>query len=435
MVLKKHKDHWAFLEEIEAPMWIDLTLEANCHSQDKNDDWFYTSHQFHQCSSCQLKSMFSCTGEETKTAELELPGVASPKLPSSVSRSRGKDFRSKDWEGVTRDASLNKQLPAKVLRGKPSWVRLGSREEIKHKLSFIHPKGTLSKKVSVTERNLDRNLAANHVKTISTSPGYENGSSSSDQAGVSKTLSTVTFESNQQQQEKPLEVSSQALSHTTGLLPAIKISLRKSYLTRQALRVEISSDRSCSVEDISNDRKKSKDRKSSCSSKSSTGSSLNSGYNTKSSTFMFMQSKEPNLESRNLARLTEAAKNKVKVPNRSKASVAPVKEGTHNFRSADLSKFEKSAHLQAAKPKARIRARPFLKPRVNEQNLSTGAMKAGEKVQGNRFYPLVGTGKENETGKTSTTKKGNGRDDVFKGMFRGQKTTKENMLPEGGRGS
>lgn len=62
-------------------------------------------------------------------------------------------------------------------------------------------------------------------------------------------------------------------------------------------------------------------------------------------------------------------------------------------------------------------------------------MKAGEKVQGNRFYPLVGTGKENETGKTSTTKKGNGRDDVFKGMFRGQKTTKENMLPEGGRGS
>ncbi|PPR96263.1 hypothetical protein GOBAR_AA24414 [Gossypium barbadense] len=44
MALKNQKDHWAFLEEIEAPMWVDLISETNFSSQDIDDKWFQTSH-------------------------------------------------------------------------------------------------------------------------------------------------------------------------------------------------------------------------------------------------------------------------------------------------------------------------------------------------------------------------------------------------------
>nr|KYP34911.1 hypothetical protein KK1_044074 [Cajanus cajan] len=118
-IKKKTIDHWAFLEHIEAPMWVDLILEAKSGGVDTgDDDWFNTSHPFHQMSARELKSKFSQTGEEMLTSGVDLQGVNSPELPSSVSRSRGKHYNSKKWEGVDLNNLLDKQKGMRLLSGK-----------------------------------------------------------------------------------------------------------------------------------------------------------------------------------------------------------------------------------------------------------------------------------------------------------------------------
>nr|GMD49081.1 Hyphal wall protein [Ipomoea batatas] len=37
-------DHWEFLDEIDAPMWVDLSVESKSMYADKDDEWFHTSH-------------------------------------------------------------------------------------------------------------------------------------------------------------------------------------------------------------------------------------------------------------------------------------------------------------------------------------------------------------------------------------------------------
>nr|XP_018676059.1 PREDICTED: uncharacterized protein LOC103971812 isoform X2 [Musa acuminata subsp. malaccensis] len=89
-------DHWAFLEEIEAPLWADLTIEAQSVDNDIDDAWFRVSHPIHQMSSQQLKKSFKNVGKYQDI--LLISRCYSPKIPESVSRSRGKHYESRKWK-------------------------------------------------------------------------------------------------------------------------------------------------------------------------------------------------------------------------------------------------------------------------------------------------------------------------------------------------
>ncbi|KAG6485335.1 hypothetical protein ZIOFF_053872 [Zingiber officinale] len=104
-------DHWAFLEEIEAPMWADLTMEAPFMDQEDIDSaWFLVSHSFHQMSSQKLKKYLHGKDKE----RLHNLRCHSPEVPDSVSRSRGKHYKSRKWLESTRESTA-KQHPVRKL--------------------------------------------------------------------------------------------------------------------------------------------------------------------------------------------------------------------------------------------------------------------------------------------------------------------------------
>ncbi|XVF18989.1 hypothetical protein REPUB_Repub11eG0072100 [Reevesia pubescens] len=419
MAFKNQKDHWAFLEEIEAPMWVDLTLEPKNNSQDIDDKWFQTTHLFHQCCSRQLKSAFSRSGEDGVTLELDLVGPSSPTLPHSVSRSRGKDYKSKKWNGNYHDVSLNKIQPMKVLNGKSSGLDSGFCEGIKPKLSFISLNGTSSSKASLVSE-ITENVKGKNVKPVSICGGPKRSSSPvADKSSETNTRSTVTSESIQQQQQKFSEVSSRDFGQTSGLLSSVRISLiRTSCITRPASRVEIKAD-----------RRQSRDRKSS-SSKSSVGSSSYSGYDVKRSTIAWIK-KEPTLDGRNIARMTEAARNKVKPSNMCNTSTVRGKEGNRISRKGGLATVGKPTRQEATKSKANSQtlSKLSLPHKVNEQKSLAAATKAREKVGVGRINKVTGAGKENNTGEISLSQKCS----AATGMVAGRKGTGQSTSQKGGR--
>ncbi|XP_050247368.1 uncharacterized protein LOC126694883 isoform X2 [Quercus robur] len=445
MALKKANDHWSFLEEIEAPMWVDLTLEDNSNHQD----------MFHQCSSRQLKSAFSRCGEVIMTSDFDLQGSTSPKLPPSVSRSRGKKYRSKKWRVENREFLLKKPHPVKVLSEKSSWVDSGSSEEIKPKSGLINSKGNSRSKSSlVCESGLTGNAIlscskpvftcgnpasrscsignkASNSNTSSTitsqsSLQQEQSCSKGNKASKSNTTSTITSQSSQQQEQKHMEVSTQSFSQS-GFLSELRISLRKSCVTRQASRVE-----------MNNDKCMSRGRKSSSGGKSSVGSSSNPCYEVKCSTFTSRCPKEITPDSRNATRMTTAAKNKMKTLSISKESTIKIEEGSSNSRRGTRISVVKPTRQEAAKPKVQkktLQARSLLPIRVNEQQmLSTAAIKSKEKMRAGRFNRLSGAGKENATGRMTASQKCSGNGISAGVMVRGQKGTKQSASQKGGTG-
>ncbi|KAL7131081.1 hypothetical protein ABFS83_13G176000 [Erythranthe nasuta] len=196
-------------DEIEAPMWVDLTLECNSTYEDKDDEWFNISHPFHQSSARQLISASSISA-----------GPTSPKLPQSVSKSRGKDYKNKKQEPLVCRLALNKQLLFENSSSKSSSISTGK----------------------VNENTLSQTGALVFPKPASSFGGE--GSNSNGSITSEATAGKLT------------EASTLPFGSTTGglLYNKIRDSLRKSYVTRQASRVE---------------------GQKSCSSKSSVGSSSN----------------------------------------------------------------------------------------------------------------------------------------------------------------
>ncbi|XVE80227.1 hypothetical protein DITRI_Ditri14bG0122800 [Diplodiscus trichospermus] len=425
MAFSNQQDHWAFLEEIDAPMWVDLTVEAKLNSQAIDDEWFQRSHLFHQCSSRQLKSAFSHSNKDGVTLELDLIGGSSPTFPESVSKSRGKDYRSKKWKGNFHDVSLKKIQPMKVSNGKSSGMASGAGEGMKPKLSFISLKGTSSYKTSLVSE-ITQNVRRKNVKAVSICEDPQKSSSPvADKSGETNTRSTVTSESIQQQQQKFFEVSSRGFGQTSELLSSVRISLRKSCITRPASRVENNAD-----------RRESRDRKSS-SSKSSVGSSSYSGHDVKRSAIASINRKEQTPDSRNVARMTIVAKNKVKPSNMHNTSNVRGKERNHDSRTGDLVTVTKPAAKEAAKSKAKsqsLHSKLPLPYKINEQ-MSVAATKAGEKVKGGRINKVTGAGKENKnTGEISLSQKCNGRGNAAGVMVVGRKGTSRTTSHKGGSG-
>ncbi|PON96529.1 hypothetical protein TorRG33x02_078020 [Trema orientale] len=422
MGFKKNDDHWAFLEDIEAPMWVDLNLEAESKNQDHDDKWFYTSHQFHQCSSRHLKSvLFSHAEDESTGLDFELSGPSSPNLPPSVSKSRGKQYRSKKWKGENKDFSFNKSHPVKVLSGNSSCVKPEHGDKIRHKSSFILRKETsTSKSVVACESSSCGKAMSKCSKPLPTCGDPGSGlSSETYKVGESNPSSTVTSESGQQQQLKVMDVSSQAFGHTSDLLSVMKISLRKSRVMRQATRVE-----------INNDGKQSKGCNST-SSKSSVGSSSNPRYDVRTSTSTSARAKEATPDSRNVGRMTYVVKSKVSSSGTAKASTTKVEEGASNNRRGGQPNF--GTHREAAKPKVPYRpsgAKALVPSRVNERNSVVAASKPKKKTGTGGSKNLAGDEKENVTGKTAASQKCKGKGTAAGGgsmVSRGHQGTQKSL--------
>ncbi|MFS7942962.1 hypothetical protein Hanom_Chr06g00494681 [Helianthus anomalus] len=96
------------LEEIEALMWADLSV-CDSTNDETDDSWFNISHEFHQCSSRQLISIVFGPANSINIQE-----PTSPKLPASVLKSRGKNYKIKQWEQRKGKAIPNKQHPVKT---------------------------------------------------------------------------------------------------------------------------------------------------------------------------------------------------------------------------------------------------------------------------------------------------------------------------------
>ncbi|XP_031115229.1 uncharacterized protein LOC116019223 [Ipomoea triloba] len=329
-------DHWEFLDEIDAPMWVDLSVESKSMYTDKDDEWFHMSHLFHQSSSKELKAAFSRIGEIC--AEMDFGGheQSSPKLPPSVGRSRGKDYRSREWGKGNRKISLGKKHPVKDLNSKSSRVNSGFTKAVKDRTSHVNVKHRgASKSISVGPSSLSLNSKPPCSQPIPSrgSVAAERGESSlstvtsevSDQrhqksSVTSNSSSTVTYEDVEQQHKNSLEmrnstctvtsrltelqprkctdINSQVFGRTSDFLSTLRVSVRKSCVTRQALRLVVNSPR------------QSEGRKSASSSKSSIESS-NPHEDRNQST---SQTKGTTPDSRNVFGLNDPPKEKTKLP-------------------------------------------------------------------------------------------------------------------------
>ncbi|KAK4344542.1 hypothetical protein RND71_034718 [Anisodus tanguticus] len=282
------------VDQIEAPMWVDLTSECKSAYKDMDDEWFHICHPFHQASSRELKSAFSRSGESSINLEHAMQGSCSPKLPHSVSRSRGKDFRSRQWSQGDQRLTLDKKHPVKHL-------------------------------------NNDK------TRSISSSITSENGERCYKQElCVSDSSSTVTSEGCVQ---KSFEVSGPVLGQTTtGLLSTLRVSLRKSCVTRQASRIEV------------NVCRQSEGRKSS-SSKSSVGSS---------SIPTERENKEKTPDSRNVTPIVEAKQanmSKVPVQARNRTSIPKMVTGRSISLSVPNGSNKANVHPNNVQRKALVRQR------------------------------------------------------------------------------
>lgn len=178
------EDDWAFLEDIDAPMWVDLSLESITKDNDDDDDinatWFELFHPFHQLSSYHF-----------------LNESSSSKPSSSVSKSRGKHYRrNRKWTTTNNHPINTFSSPQPKPKPKP------------------HPLPQLTTKSSHTSSN------------ASTSTSHCLTSSHPFQTKLSFSASNTSIKS------KPT-------TSRDGLLLSLRASLRRSHVTRQPVRVEL----------------------------------------------------------------------------------------------------------------------------------------------------------------------------------------------------
>ncbi|CAN6453388.1 unnamed protein product [Victoria cruziana] len=285
---------WRFLEEIDAPMWVDLEAEAQLMAQDSlnpiiiqfslvlahcsDDAWFYTVHPFHQCSSHHFISSFSLFDKDNQ----ERPDLSSPKLPGSVSGSRGKHYKKQSWAEATGITSGINASPAES-------------DLLQHPIKLLGSKKSLPL-VSVNDHSTKGDFTA---KT----PGKTSKISS---GGTKVAISSCGDIAEKSYQRPAISRTSRPFSSGSGLLSAVKICLRKSCITGHASRIEINCGRHL------------KDQKTS-SSKSSIGSSAITGGTSGSGGLGTSRKKERTPQSR-MASITVNSNNGMKKAPKSTAA-------------------------------------------------------------------------------------------------------------------
>ncbi|CAI9773482.1 unnamed protein product [Fraxinus pennsylvanica] len=399
----KPVDHWAFLDEIEAPTWVDLVLECDSKYQDKDDEWFHTSHQFHQYSSRELISVFSHSGERCANSDFGLQGPCSPKLPPSVSRSRGTHCKSMELGQGKCKITSNKIHLVKNLRSKSSSMNSRSDNAIKGKPSDGKLKGHVNSMSNLvgesclteTSERADREPVTGfcYQETCSKSSAFSRGENNS--------MSTITSESTEQQS---MEVCSQIFGNSSGLLSSLRVSLRKSCVTRRALRVEVKNQMQS-------------EGQTSSSSKSSVGSSSNPSSDRKNLTVR--QNKEKTPDSQNVMRMSQAPTYKL---NRSYVSRAPYIQARDM-----ICKSNRDIKQEATKAKVLV---PHL---VNERAPLSMAKISKKSVRADHCDKTNGGGKENVTGSLRLGMKSSRRENRAERAMPDQKvmTTRQQQKSDG----
>ncbi|KAL1363279.1 hypothetical protein HN51_011501 [Arachis hypogaea] len=412
IIIKEANNHWTFLEHIEAPMWVDLTIEANSFSEDINDDWFNTSHPFHQWSARQLKAKFSHPGQEKLTSEVvDSDGQDSQQVPSSVSRSRGKHYNSKKWGVMNLNNLLDKQqgLSKRCFQASSSF---GNEVKPKTKSNVGHPKGLLSENLGpnfeskargkakssascskpvIGTNFLDKRSGESSTRSTITSedthqqqkckveptqPCDKNGRSLSDR-GVGLRKSCITDRASiVQQQQKSMEVSSQPSK--SGSSSAASVCLGKSCVTRRTSRME-----------VAGDIMQSRGRKSSYGN-SSVGSSSIPGYEVK---FVSKHIRKEIADGNDAVTMNLADKNNWKPANVSQRQTSTVKGAKSSNKQGNSVNCAKPACLRNTKSLVQyrsIRQTSLMPVNGNKEDACTGAKKKLGKINS-----LTGKGKEN----------------------------------------
>lgn len=411
--IKSPLDHWSFLDEIEAPMWIDLNSEATGTLHENDDEWFLMTHQFHQCSSRQLISAFSHSGVVCTNSVSGIQEPCSPKLPSSVSKSRGKHYKSIVW-AQSKCTFATKQHPVKSISSKLSGVTAEDVKKVKSRLEIDLVTKCDPLPAGVDCENSITETAGSSTSTMTT--GFRHTKTFSgatiSREGEKNLISTITSESTERN-EKSLEVAKQVSDQPSKLLSSLRTSLRKSCGTRPVTRTDI------------NRVRRSVGTKSS-SSKSSVGSSSHPGNNMTSRGTLH-NDKTP--DSRNAMGIYQAPKNILKGPNLSKAS--PV---VQKIRSGPRQKIETAVRksINQETLKAKVQSRP-VRPKVllpqSERTLGSDSLIASRtkgKVQvSEQRKRCPSSGKENGLETMTTRKNSLARGKVAEVKVQVQKATKE----------
>lgn len=390
MCIESPLDHWSFLDEIEAPMWTDLNAEATGTLHENDDEWFLTTHQFHQCSSLQLISAFSHSGEVCTNSVSGRQEPCSPKLPSSVSKSRGKHYKSIVW-AQSKCTFATKQHPVKSISSKLS-------AGVDCENSRTETAGSSTSTMTTGFR---------HTKTFSGATVSRKGEKNS--------ISTITSESTERN-EKSHEVAKQVSDQPSKLLSSLRTSLRKSCGTRPAARTDI------------NRVRRSVGTKSS-SSKSSVGSSSHPGHDANNMTCRETLHNDKTPDSRNAMGIYQAPKNILKGPNLSNDS--PV---VQKISSGPQQKIETAVRksINQETLKAKVQSRP-VRPKgllpQSQRTLGSDSLIASrtkDKVQvSEQRKRCPGAGKENGLETMTTRKNSLAREKVSKVKAQVQKVTKE----------
>ncbi|KAI3702899.1 hypothetical protein L6452_28652 [Arctium lappa] len=400
-------DHWDFLEEIEAPMWYDLSL-CDLTNDVTDDSWFDISHQFHECSSSQLLSRVFHSGKGGSSNTISIQEPSSPKLPPSVSKSRGKSYKTKEWGQRRCVATSDKQHPVKVLIRKSS----GS-------IGSSNNANPVSRTEKVKENEGSKTCSSCESGLTDTSRSKFANSNSRSLAGQEQeqensAMSTVTFDRSEHQENKGLEVSCQTSSETSKLLSALRINLRRSCATRPAARV------------VANGGRRSEGCKSS-SDKSSVGSPLDDGSVSKKSTIGDAQNKLRTRDGINVARVSQPPRNKSIVPNVTKAPASNVRnlsnrQGNKTLASKVTAKGKVQQHTSVGKV--------LMPHKVNEQyqKIDKEAAKVGV---GKRTTFLTGI-KETPSATMATSQKTKSSDKAAQSLGHVQRASKQSVAQKNG---
>ncbi|KVI02254.1 uncharacterized protein LOC112501003 [Cynara cardunculus var. scolymus] len=400
-------DHWDFLEEIEAPMWADLRL-CDLINDEIDDPWFDISHQFHQCSSSQLLSRVFHSGKAGGSNSISVQEPSSPKLPSSVSKSRGKSYKTKEWGQRRCMATSNKQHPVKALISKSSRsIESSNTEKPVSRTGKVKENEGL-KACSSCESGLTDTSRPKFVKSSSCSLARQ------EQEQENSSQSTVTFDRSERQENKGLEVSFQTSSQTSGLLSSLRISLRRSCATRPAARV------------VANGGRQSEGCKSS-SNKSSVGSPLDQGSVSKKITIGDAQNKLITRNRINVARVSQPPRNKSKAPNATKAPASNVRnlsnrQGNKTLASKVTTKGKVQQHTSVGKV--------LMPHKVNEQRQMVDK-EAGKVGVGRRTTFLTGI-KETASATMATSQKTKSSDKAAQSMGHVQRASKQSLTQKNG---
>lgn len=410
------QSHWSFLDEIEAPMWIDLNTEATGTLHENDDGWFLMTHQFHQCSSRQLISAFSHSGEVCTNSVSGRQEPCSPKLPSSVSKSRGKHYKSRVW-AQSNCMFTTKQHTVKNISSKLSGVTSKDVKKVKPRVEvdLVTKCGILP--AGVDFENSITETAGSSTSKMTTSFRHTSTYSGAtvSREGEKNSISTLTSESTERN-EKSLEVAKQISGQPSKLLSSLRTSLRKSCGTRPATRTDI------------NRVRKSVGTKSS-SSKSSVGSSSHPGHHGNNMTARGILYNDKTPDSRNAMGIYQAPKNILKGPNLPKAS--PVLQ---NITSGSGQKIEtaveKSINQETSKAKVQnrpVRPKVLLPQRTNAPDRLIDSRTKGKVQVSEQRKRFPGAGKENALETMATNKNSLARGKVSEVMVQVQKATKERI--------